>query len=392
MKRKIAILTRRAGYNMGSSLQAFAMGRFISKAGYNATILDYDEYAQKITWRIKPLIYKIAYNLMRVIAPLSKLVARDFYTKLDRRFSQERIFKQFEAKWMPLSSKTYKSMKGLRTTIGQYDAYVCGSDQIWNPAYFDPNFIMNFIRPSDGVLTVAYAPSIGVVDRESLLVSEQEMICRVDHISCREREGANVLAQITGRDIPVVLDPTLMLEREDWEQIESDERKIEGDYILTYFLHNDVYFEPQNLAIDFVEQLRQKTGLKVVNIQMFNQTPIINADINLYTEGPSEFLSLISGAKYVCTNSFHCCVFSFQYNKKFYVFERYSKEIEKHINQNPRIYTLLDTIGSRESLITELGDIDIDQNKDYSQGREKLAQMQRYSLEYLNNSLKSLSK
>ncbi len=389
--KKIAIITRRAGYNMGSSLQALAMSKFIQNEGYDATILDYDEYSRCLTWRVKPLINKATYILFKYCSLICKKTFPNKFRYLDIMFTQISKFKKFEKELMPISKNKYQDSNDFKKTLHKYDTYICGSDQIWNPAFFDPKFLFDFIEPKDNITTIAYAPSIGVTKREDLPEKEQTLIKKIDYISCREKEGSIVLSDIVGKYVPTTLDPTLMLDKTDWDKILTKKKIIDGEYILTYFLHLDKYFEKPTLALDFVNQLKEKTGLKIINIQMFNQDKFIIADEHLYDCNPCDFISLIANARYICTNSFHCCVFAFQYEKRFFVFERFSKEKEKHINQNPRIYTLLEMFDCQESLISNITlDFTCQYKVDYSKGLDTVQKLREKSRHYINNAINNI--
>lgn len=347
---KIGILTRRAGYNMGSSLQAYAMAKMIAMMGHEVEIIDYDEYARFLMWRIKPVLQKIVYAALHVW-PLNRVFIR-YYQRLNRIFEQRRRFAQFEKTYFPLSGKKYKSLSQLAKTVEHYDAYVCGSDQIWSPYMFDPAFYLDFVPRNKRIRKIAYAPSIGVTQREAISQEQCKMMEAIDYISCREQEGANLLSEILNRKVPVVLDPTLMLGRAEWEQIQSNiDLPYDGKYILTYFLHTRYY--RNNIPNHYIQQLKNETGLNVVNIQMHNMEQVVKSDMHLYTCAPSDFIRLIANASYVVTNSFHCCVFSYLFEKRFFVFERYRQIGETKENQNPRIHSLLNLIGDTGTLVTD---------------------------------------
>lgn len=381
---KIAIITRRAGYNMGSSLQAYAMLKLFSKFGDNVEILNYDEYANHLLWKVKPIINKLLFTIFRIL-PFLRVVFKSKYNKLKKIFTQQQKFKQFENTYMYLTNKRFRSSHDLYKTNGLYDAYICGSDQIWSPKMFEPAYYLDFVKKTSSK-KIAYAPSMGVTESDQVSEEAKRLIRDIDYISCREKEGSAVLSDIVKKPIKTVLDPTLMLEREDWEQIIPKERMIKDKYILTYFLHTQ-FFE-NNIPNNFLKKLQEKTGYIIINIQMHNMLQVVEADRHLYDCGPLEFLNLIKYAEYVVTNSFHCCVFSFFFERKFFVSQRFRKGDIKD-NQNPRIYTLLETINRPNALLTnENCDVCLDKNqniKDLSVFKAKKDE----SFNYIQNSLKS---
>lgn len=380
--KRVAILTRRAGYNMGSTLQAYAMSKMISKLGYEVVILNYDEYARFFAWRVKPFII----NILNRIPFLVRIKAVYKRFPLDRILAQQKKFKQFEASYFPLSVDKYKNSRDLKRTLGAYDVYVCGSDQIWSPMMFDPVFFLDFIPQKSEINTIAYAPSLGVVREDAISNEAKDLIKHICHVSCREFEGAEVLSKILGKQIPTVLDPTLMLDLEDWNAVRSSETfNNHNDYILTYFLYTDAYKD--NIPNIFIDRLKKITGLKVLNIQMYNMNQVVNADDHIYDAGPADFLSLISNARYIITNSFHCCVFSYLFSKRFFVFEKYRKGTDVD-NQNPRLYTLLETINRREALIRdETAEIDLTYYPAKDNDSDLFLSRKRASMSFIINSL-----
>lgn len=379
---KIAIITRRAGYNMGSSLQAYAMFKLFSKLGHDVTILNYDEYSNYLLWRIKPIITKFIFIIFKCI-PFLKFFFKKKYTSLLHIFTQKKKFKDFEKEYLPLTSQKFKSSKDLSVTNGQYEAFICGSDQIWSPQMYDPAYFLDFVKVGK---TIAYAPSIGVTETSSISTKAKQLIRKINYVSCREIEGSAVLSDIVKKPVKTVLDPTLMIEREDWEEIIPKQKMIKEKYILTYFLHTQ-FFE-NNIPNKFIKKLQKETGYTIINIQMHNMLQVVEADCHLYDCGPLEFLNLIKNAEYIVTNSFHCCVFSFLFERKFFVSKRFRKGDLKN-NQNPRIYTLLETINKPEALLT---------NEDYDVFLEKgqvtkdlslFFAKKNESFNYIQNSLKS---
>lgn len=123
---KVGILTRRYGYNMGSTLQAYAMFEMIHGLGHEVEIIDYDESSAHPVWKVRPFTEHLLYRFH--IPP--KGVKRDY---LEHRMAQESKFNEFESKYLPLTPIKYSSKSQLRKLAYNYDKIVVGSDQIWNP-------------------------------------------------------------------------------------------------------------------------------------------------------------------------------------------------------------------------------------------------------------------
>lgn len=333
---KVGILTRRYGYNMGSSLQAFAMAEMIKNLGHDVKIINYDESSAHPRWRIRPIIDQALYYT-RFILP------RKLRAYLKHRHNQENRFKKFENTYFPITNKKISSSKKLAKIAVDFDKIVIGSDQIWNPFFFDPNFLGSFLDKSQRQNIVPYAPSIGTSDMSLITDYEKELLKTLPIISCREKEGANIIKSITGKNVEVVLDPTLMVSKQTWKSIADKHAfyQLKTAYVLTYFLGADIPFLE-------IERQSKCNNAIVINISMFNRPNDVKADINFENVGPGEFLYLIKNAECILTDSFHATIFSWIFSRKFTVFERFKKNDIR--NENSRIYTLLNIIGKESNL------------------------------------------
>lgn len=385
--KKIAILTRRAGYNMGTSLQAVAMSVFIDKAGFPNRIINYDEYSGHILWRIKPRLNRIIYFAMNLCPQFSKLVFGKKFSRSQRAQEQMRRFQEFEQEFMPLTDKKYTSYKALERDFNNYDACICGSDQIWSPYFYDRAFLLSFIKKGSKCRKIAYAPSMGITDASMLPPEQINLMKQFDSISCREYEASTIVEKVTRKNVSTVLDPTLMVDPEVWSQM-ADKANIAtngGKYILTYFLHTDYYKDV--IPNDFIRKLKSVTKLPVYNISLFNLENRVKADMDFNTVGPLEFLALVKGAEWVCTNSFHCCIFSYIFKRHFFVFERYMKDGNVGGNQNSRIYNLLKLFDLRQCLTKPEAEPNVSQKFDYNSKQALVEEFRAKSLDFLKASL-----
>ena len=376
----IGILTRRAGFNHGSSLQAYAMATFIRNLGHNVHILNYDEYFSHPLWKLRPLVENIQWRLYKTFPLLLKPFLRSKISYLKIRAAQYRRFKKFEKEFLPLTKYTLQTKQQLFKESKKYDKLVCGSDQIWSPLLFDSNFMFDFMK-EDMHKVVAYAPSIGVSDIKLIPEQEINLMKKIDNISCREENGAKIISELTGKDVPVVIDPTLMVAHEEWKKMAStSEIKIETPYILCYFLG-------QNIPHVYLKLLRKKLNCKIVNIQMFNRLNMVESDIEISDIGPCDFLYLIDNATWICTDSFHATIFSCQFKKRFNVFERFKPS--DYRNQNSRIHTLVKILKIAQSLKTIDEITDISFKVDYNETELSLEKWRKTSEEYITKALMS---
>lgn len=384
---RIGILTRRAGYNHGSSLQAYAMARFISNLGFLCNIIDYNEYAPHFRWKIRPAIENLMWAILRRMPSIAKRVCNSRYQHLCIRNIQQKKFRTFEQQFMPLTKERCSSSGALCRISKQFEAIVCGSDQIWNPAFFDPAFFLEFVPPNSKILKIAYAPSIGITNKALIPKREIDLLKRFDAISCREKEGAQLLRHIADKPVSMVLDPTLMVSVDDWKSLCSPIATNEKGYILVYFLHSSCYED--NIPHNFIKELREETGLPIYNIKMHNLINNIEADKHFEETDPCEFLYLLQHATWICTNSFHCSIFSFLFQKKFFVFERFMKGGNEGNSQNSRIRSLLEIFNMPQCLKKESDIPKLDQEFDFEMGIKKLQAYQQESKDYLISALNS---
>lgn len=114
-----------------------------------------------------------------------------------------------------------------------FDVFICGSDQIWSPYLMNPPYFFSFVP--DNKPKIAYAPSFGVT---STSAKKEKMICdfvkRFDYVSVREKQGSDFLKKITGNEYSVMVDPTMLLERKDWEKCIAERIEKEKYIFLLY--------------------------------------------------------------------------------------------------------------------------------------------------------------
>lgn len=192
---------------------------------------------------------------------------------------------------------------------------------------------------------IAYAPSFGVESVETRKVSRiSQLLNRFSHISVREKQGLSVLQQlgISTDRIPVVLDPTLLLSPDKWQQMLRTVTDQEP-YILCYFLaSNNLYWEA-------AKKLADKLKMKVVVIPEMEDSLKQPFEIRLDI-GPKEWVGLVNSAGYVLTDSFHCVLFSLVFHKQFCAWKRYDDNDSG--SQNSRLQNILENVGLADRLLS----------------------------------------
>ena len=263
-----------------------------------------------------------------------------------------------------------------------YDAVVVGSDQVWTPMSL-PNKFFNLLFVDDSVRKVAYASSFGVSEIPSFQrKATGAYLDRFYKIGVREQRGKEIVEELSHQKATVVADPTMMLSREEWEQEIADAHTTtEEPYIFCYFLGTNQ--EARKAA----KELKEKTGYKIITIRHMDEYVPEDeqfGDEAPYTVDPNDFVKYISQAAYVCTDSFHCSVFSILFHRQFMTFYRFAEGSKT--GRNSRINSLFDLFGLQERLYK--GNIyKITNPIDYNVVDEKLSDLRNESIKFLKESL-----
>ena len=378
--------------NFGSALQTYATQYTLEKMGYDARIFEIKGVHRQI--HIKKLLYYAGrmfdpIELKYLLANLKSRSRKSASASTDH-YAQDmnvrkQVYADFNKKWnkmLPL----VKGWSGLTKQASEMDAVVVGSDQLWRPSnivgcYFTLEFV------PDKVKKIAFSTSFGVPELPANLHKHaKKFLSRIDFISVRENSGADIVMRESGRGATVVCDPTMMLTAEGWMHIQEEKPFAEGKYILMYLMGDN----PEQR--EFVKQLSKKTGCRIIGL-LHGATYIAYdeevADEKPFNVGPSEFVNLIRNAEYVCTDSFHCCVFSILNSTKFFAFRRWPDGSK--FSANDRLYTLLDFTGLSRRMLMGTEDVNkcIADDIDFVPVLEKVAEKRKMSMEFLVNALKA---
>ena len=352
-------------HHYGALLQAAATERAVESLGGACEIIDYYVNQNNDLFR-KPTGVGSA--------------AADVHTALHYKALRDRYqrFERFSKDHLRISGHRFESLEELRSAELPYDLILSGSDQIWNPKIFpDGRFDPVFFGAFSTRRKIAYAPSFGVPHIPEGM--EEELRCYLEsfsHISVRERQGREIVKETTGKDVPVVLDPTLLLTAEQWSAMAVPPDR-SGGYILCYCIS-----KPGALA-PYIQRLAEETGLPVVQLCGIRQKVHPKAACVL-DAGPSEFLGLFQNASYVCTNSFHGTVFSVQFQKPFFTAVAPS---ELAAPESSRTFSILSRLGLTERIIGTGATAGLDATIDWADVDRRLRAARQSSLEYLRAAL-----
>lgn len=289
--KKIGIITIHSDLHYGAALQAYGLCAYLRKQGYDAYIINYIKIPN-VKYKY-PFPKNIAYSLMNL-----------------PRFIRYRKFLK------PMVTKrSYKSVEAFQKISENFDVLCTGSDQVWNPRCGGLNSInpVYFLDTNKkDYKKISYAASLGAYrynEHEGHIISQ--WINDYTHISVREDFTKEEITRVSkyNKFIPVVIDPTFLLNKEEWFPI-CRNIKANNPYILIYYLDN------LPLILKCAQHLKEKTGWQIIT--MSNKFSKLNGiDKNIHFCGPREFLGLIKNANYILTDSFHGTAFSINFSKKF---------------------------------------------------------------------------
>lgn len=324
MKKKVGIITMHKVPNFGSALQAYALQRKVDELGYDAELIDYhypNEYhcaKQGLTYFPQRSTFRLF--LLNVVARLMlALRLNKFKSKAEariERYELQKNYRRFYGRFFKLS-RFYGSIDSVRNNSPDYDVYMTGSDQVWNPRFVanDPVFFLDFAGAGKPRLSYAASMSSRRIDKE-FEDSYKAYLEKYTAISVREKSTAEIVSRMTGRDANVVCDPSLLLNKEEWLGICPKESLLKENFLLLYI--QSYSYDPYPNIVTFTKNLAGHLGLKVVVLMGLREGYSIDGAVSFETAGPFEFLQLFRDARFVVTTSFHGTAFALNFQKDFY--------------------------------------------------------------------------
>lgn len=358
---RIGILTFHCAHNYGAVLQCYALQETLKAMGHNVKVIDYRPNFLLTPYKIWDIHRNKSYN------SFFKRLILECLT-LHRRSVRYKAFDSFIKTRLNLT-------KEQQTILSSFDAYIMGSDQIWNPQItngFHKPYFGYFDFPKENRKYIAYAASM---EASSLNQEAKEFYIKAlnnfDSISVREKTLADLLQPLTSKKIETVLDPTLLVNTDIWNSIVK-RPLLNCKYVLVY----QVCFDKNTWRI--AQEIANQIGAKVVEI-----TACINWKFkkNVYQScSPEEFLGWIKYASCVVTTSFHGTAFSVIFNKPFYCV--------KLGKGDTRAASLLHELGLENRMIEKTSSLDF-QLINYQKATMELNGLQNKSYQYLVSALNS---
>lgn len=336
---KIKTITCHDVYNLGASLQAYALQHYLESKGHDVQIIDY-----------KPEYLSRHYKLWIVANPVfDKPIVKQFYllAKLPGRLWAlrcKKVFDAFTEKYLKLT-KRYNSYEELKADAPHADCYIAGSDQIWNtlfPNGRDAAFYMDF--GAKEVKRISYAasfatPTVAPEFREFM----SNKLTGIDAVSIREKISLPLLAELGREDGVAVCDPVFLLSRDEWSAtlaLEKSSINTKDKYLLVYLTDKGPQIE------QIARDIKLRTGWKIYSVGGIKAQC---ADKSFTTAGPLDFVQLIRDAQFVISNSFHATAFSLIMGTKFCVVNRADAI-------NERMKSILEDYGLSHRLVSEYDD------------------------------------
>ena len=352
-------------YNFGGQLQSYGMYKALKNLGCDARQISFVPDNRK------------KYGTVRYIKIKYKMILRNLLLQIkSRRLTS--INKNMKLFMNSIPHTSLIKAQKLYVLNKEYDGFVAGSDQIWNPAFAYDEYFLNFAE--NNKRKISYAASIGVTDcgdeEKDYLIKQIE---RMDYVSVREIGAKNLLNQIMpNKKVSWVLDPTFLLSKEQWSELDvSNKMDLPKHYAAVYLMGNNID------NINLVNKIINEMGIESVII------PFTVSDYNKNSKndlGPKEFVTIIKNAEVVFTDSFHATCFSIINGVNFYCLSR--NGTSKNKSMNSRIESLFDMFEIQPRWIRTYEDYEnLNSEISYDEINEKIYEYQKASLYYLNNAL-----
>ncbi len=370
---KIGILTFHASLNCGSMLQAFALQYILEKKyGQEVEIINYSNFGQRnyySKWDIfpKPSVWVNDFKLLKYHKTVDRVRA-DYQSFIDQ--------------YLHVTPKVIKHRSGLKDIEKKYDIVIAGGDQVWNVRCRDHDvaYFLSFVKHA---IKVAYSPSLGARDINSECLNPRKyerLIKDFDYLSVRELNGQKWLKKLTGLDIPIVADPTLLLSADEWRKA-LPIKSIDEDFILFYAFS---YSQKENNII--MHKLSEKLNMPIYIIdgKSWAVNRLDNYGIKLWPQsGPLAFLNLLASAKLVLVQSFHGIVFSALFHKSFWA-------LRNDVVMNPkddRAKCILEQTGLIDRYVTykSLLDLDLMNETNFDHSDSKIKELVDFSFSFIDS-------
>ena len=349
---RIAMLTLNAYDNYGNTLQKYALYRTLKKFADTVEILWLTSMSPFIPYELE--LNRQAVGNLRNVAFMSV---------------RQNKFKEFNEANM----RTRFDIPNLLDLADEYDFFVVGSDQVWNPEFSVPGRFLEFAPPEK---RIAYAASIAVPELpENVMADYRQKISKMARVSVRELEGRKLIEELTGKRPLQVVDPVFLLSSKDWRKHSKqpswfDPKKYKKGYVLTHFFNGK---PPKQ-----VRALAARLELPMINLRDID-------NFNYYTAGVEEFLYLVDNATLLCTNNYHATAFAMIFQRPFIVYKYDNLLLSRFTRMNSllNLFKLKDRLTDNKLNIKVKKPLAID----FATYKKVLPTEQKKALKFLTNAL-----
>lgn len=360
---KIGILTFHNCSNYGAAFQTYAL--------HTAIVKNISHSCEVINYSNDYISSDVEISKMKVIRSIKDFIR---YCILYKAYKKKNdVFKKFINDSVVLSENEYKK-DNIKESNSIYDVFITGSDQVFNLllTHNDTSYFLDFVHQEKK--RISYAASVGnteLIDMNADIYVEN--LSKFNNISVREEQTKNKLMLYGNFNISVVMDPTFLLSKDEWESIGND-IVVSEKYILLYLI------SPEKYNFEFARKLSKITGYTIyyINYKPFKEKGMKN----LWAVTPEQFITLLKKAEYVVTNSFHGTALSINMNKNFFY-----ELSQKKSNGNSRIEQLIGFFGLESRQIVAGNNDYINENINYDKINYILDDLKNESLNFLSKAL-----
>ena len=373
---KIALLSYIKSCNYGTLLQDYALAQKISDLGGECEYIDYSPVIR--SKGIRRILGTIKHSLFHVFTKKPKSGIDDFSfwgTPFFRGVNKK--CKEFTQRFIPISEEY--NPQTLPASNSKYGKFIVGSDQTWSPHILKERspFLLKFV--TDNGKKYSYAPSLGTLNiPQEFLTLLKESISDFSVVTCRERSNCPILQKSFGRDVFHVVDPTLLLTKDEWMSVALPVSNMPSKYILCYILGE------KDCIAEYAEALGTQEKMPVYYIMT---RPYYLKKKNLLKNiGPREFVSLLAKASCVVTDSFHGSILSINFKVPFYSFTK--RAVGPNSQDNDRIKEVLEEFDLLDRYCEDSREPNGINEFDYEPVYELLQTARTYSTDILKDTLK----
>lgn len=376
---RIGLLTLPLHVNYGGILQAYALQSVLEKMGHSVVVYQKDFHPP-----YKSPLWKYPYAILKRTI-MKCFVDKNTVVFLERKNKTETpVIRQHVNKFIRKNIHTILINKISDIDLCSIDCIIVGSDQIWRPYYVKlllqtdiQDAFLKFTHDWKGK-RITYAVSFGT-DKWEFTEEEtracKKLIKRFDALSVREYDGVYFCTHYLGVEPKFVLDPTLLLSRDDYLKIIKHLNPSNNKNMLFCYILNQT-----DEKKDLLERISNEKQMVPYKIQIESTDRSLSLEERIVPP-VEEWICCFRDSKFVVTDSFHGCVFSIIFRKPFVVI------LNKERGAS-RFYSLLKVLGLEDHLLSNIADYDKQNQYDMPKDLEyKLSELKKYSLSFLEKGL-----